>query len=275
MARDVALAHLAARFGLSPPAGVAWQEENVTPAGQVGATIIRYTAQNWRVTVSRPVVPPEMVVYRVNVQADDEGIDWDCEVGTSGAVIETPTPMPSVCKAIAEQEVWIYARPPVTNLLSHSVELFGKMPAGTRVTVEGRTANGWLGFDPGVAQAANVGVFRLRWLDPGDALRLEGTCTAVPEVAGPVPGVCYTMPMQETRVFQRPATASAVLVTMDWGDYAAVLGWTEDADGDGLGDWAQIDLSVGNLERDQQGWVEGPTLNLNGERCSSLPEVRP
>ena len=33
------------------------------------------------------------------------------------------------------------------------------------VITEGRTADGWLGFDPGVAQAANVGIFRLRWSD--------------------------------------------------------------------------------------------------------------
>jgi hypothetical protein len=216
-----------------------------------------------------------MVVYRVRVVADAEGIDWDVKVGAAGAVIETPTPVPSVCEAVAEQEVWVYARPPVTELLSSTVEIFGKMPAGTRVTVEGRTANGWLGYDPGVAQAANVGVFRLRWLDPRDPVRLEGGCAAVPEVVGPIPGVCYTMPMGETPVYQRPDTASPVLTTMNWGDYAAVLGWTADTDGDGVRDWAKIDLSVGSVGLDQQGWVEGSTLNLNGDQCSYLPEVAP
>ncbi|MGB3904735.1 MAG: hypothetical protein WBB22_07410, partial [Anaerolineae bacterium] len=180
---------------------------------------------------------------------------------------------PSICEAVADEEVWVYARPPITDLLSTTVELFGKMPAGTRVTVEGQTAHGWLGFDPGVAQAANVGVFRLRWLHPRDPVRLEGGCDAVPEVVGPVPEVCYTMPMEETRVYQSAGTASAVLVTMNWGDYAAVLGRIPDEDGDGYPEWAKIDLSVGSVGHDQQGWVEGSTLNLNGERCSDLPWV--
>jgi hypothetical protein len=143
------------------------------------------------------------------------------------------------------------------------------------VTIEGRTANGWLGFDPGVAQAANVGAFRLRWLDPEDPVRLEGDCDAVPKVVGPVPGVCYTMPMEETHVYQSPDTASAVVATMNWGDYAMVLGWTPDEDGDGVRDWAKIDLlDLGEkLGFDQPFWVEGSTLNLNGERCSDLPVV--
>jgi pSer/pThr/pTyr-binding forkhead associated (FHA) protein/predicted Ser/Thr protein kinase len=201
---------------------------------------------------------------------------------------EEPAPVLVTCEAAASEEVWVYARPPVTDLLSTTVEIFGKMPAGTWVTIEGRTANGWLGFDPGVAQAANVGVFRLRWLDPNDPKTLKGDCGAVPEVVGPVPGVCYTMPMGETSVYESPDTASRVLLTLDWGDYAAVLGQTQDTDGDGLGDWAEIDLTVGNLRdkltewgysidslRDHPGWVLGSTLNLNGDRCADLPVVTP
>jgi len=273
MARDAALAYIAAHDGPPEPAGVAWNEENMTPAGLVGSTRLRYTAQDWAVTVSYPVVPQP--TYDVEVVDGATGFTWEGKVDADGAVTETPTPIPGICEAVADEEVWIYARPPITDLLSTTVELFGKMPAGTRVTVEGRTAHGWLGFDPGVAQAGNVGVFRLRWLDPKDPVRPEGDCAAVPEVAGPVPGVCYTMSMEETRVYQNPNTASTVLVTMDWGDYAAVLGRTPDGDGDGLPDWAEIDLSVGSVGLDQQGWVEGSTLNLNGERCSDLPEVAP
>ena len=177
--------------------------------------------------------------------------------------------VPGTCEAVANEEVWVYARPPITETLSTTVEVFAKMSAGTRVTIEGRTAHGWLGFDPGVAQAANVGVFRLRWLDPGDPVTLEGDCGAVPEVVGPLPGVCYTMPMGETDVYQSADTASTVLATVGWGGYAAVLGKTADDN------WAKIDLSIGSLGLDQQGWVEGSTLNLNGDRCSDLATVTP
>jgi hypothetical protein len=273
MARDAALAHIAAHDGPPQPAGVAWDEENITPGGLVGSTTIRYTAQDWIVTVSYPIIPRP--VYHVEVVDGGTGFTWDGEVDADGAVTETPSSVPGLCEAVANEEVWIYARPPITDLLSTTVEIFGQMPAGTRVTVEGRTANGWLGFDPGVAQAANVGIFRLRWLHPQDPVRLEGDCTALPEVVGPIPGVCYTMPMEETRVYQGTDTASALLATMNWGDYAAVLGQTPDYDGDGVADWARIDLSVGSVGIGQQGWVEGSTLNLNGDRCWDLPEVAP
>lgn len=41
--------------------------------------------------------------------------------------------------------------------------------------VEARTADGWIGFDPGVAQAPNVGLYRLRWV--------QDTVTFVPSCA--------------------------------------------------------------------------------------------
>ena len=100
-------------------------------------------------------------------------------------------------------------------------------------------------------------------------MALEGDCGTVPEVVGPRPGVCYTMPMGETDIYQSADTTSTVLVTLEGGDYAAVLGKTADHN------WAKIDLSTGNLGLDQQGWVQGSTLNLSGERCSDLATVTP
>jgi hypothetical protein len=73
--------------------------------------------------------------------------------------------------------------------------------------------------------------------------------------------------MGETDVYQNADATSAVLVTLEGGDYAAVLGRTADHN------WARIDLSIGNLGLDQQGWVQGSTLNLNGARCSDLATV--
>lgn len=45
-------------------------------------------------------------------------------------------------------------------------EVFGTADAGTSVMALARTKDGWLGFDPGVAQAGNVGRARLRWYLP-------------------------------------------------------------------------------------------------------------
>jgi len=40
------------------------------------------------------------------------------------------------------------------------------------------------------------------------------------------------------------------------------------------GDWARVDLSVGNVGLDLVGWVQGFALNLNGP-CDDLPTVEP
>jgi hypothetical protein len=169
--------------------------------------------------------------------------------------------VPQPCEIIAEGEVTAYARP------SSAAMVFGTMYPGLRVRVEGRTADGWLGFEPGVAQAANVGIFRLRWVHESSAIRVEGTCDELPELVGPAPAFCFTMPMEEVLVYTEPAASSGVLATLTLGDYAAVLGMTVDA-------WARVDLSVGNTDLHVSGWVQEATLNLNGP-CDRLPTVEP
>lgn len=54
-----------------------------------------------------------------------------------------------------------------------------------------KTADGWWGFEPGVAQAASSGLFRLRWVLEGTSgLTFGGDCEGVPVVPGPEAGVC-------------------------------------------------------------------------------------
>lgn len=43
-------------------------------------------------------------------------------------------------------------------------DVFGYVPAGEAYEVLARTADGWLGFDPGVAQAGNIGLAHHRWV---------------------------------------------------------------------------------------------------------------
>jgi hypothetical protein len=73
------------------------------------------------------------------------------------------------CELIAVNDVTVYERPHTT------AAVFGAMVEGYRVQPQARTADGWWGFDPGVAQAANVGVFRLRWVQETASVRLEGS----------------------------------------------------------------------------------------------------
>jgi hypothetical protein len=51
--------------------------------------------------------------------------------------------------------------------------------AGGSNTFDARTADGWYGFDPGVAQAANVGLYRLWWV--------RDSISFTPSCAGDIP----------------------------------------------------------------------------------------
>ncbi len=164
------------------------------------------------------------------------------------------------CELVAESGVTVYERP------DPSAEVFGTMPSGFRVTVQARTADGWWGFDPAVAQAANVGVFRLRWVPGDSAVRPEGRCDSVGEVVGPPPGICFTMPLDEVQVRADPDPASEVITTLLYGEYAAVVGRYDG--------WAQVDLGLGNSGMDGTGWVLESTLNLNGP-CEDVPSSEP
>jgi hypothetical protein len=179
------------------------------------------------------------------------------EEATEGSATLAPEP----CSIVALGDVTVYSRS------SSNAAVFGSMASGFYVTPEGRTADGWLGFDPGVAQAANVGIFRLRWIEESSDIELEGACDGLPELEGSPAGVCFTMPMEGVHVYTEADVSSEVIATMRWGYYAAVTGKTK-------GDWARVDLSVGNVGLDLAGWVQGVTLNLNGP-CDDLPTVEP
>jgi hypothetical protein len=178
-----------------------------------------------------------------------------------------PAPVPPVvstgvgpCELIAEGEATVYNRPHL------DATVFGSMTSGFRVQLQARTADGWWGFEPGVAQAANVGVFRLRWVHEGAPIRLEGLCGEVREVVGPPPGVCFDMPMEDVLVLADPDPSAEVVASLALGDYAAVVGRSDS--------WAMLDLSVGNTSQDIVGWVPVAALNMNG-LCDSLPTVEP
>ncbi len=177
------------------------------------------------------------------------------EVGGGGVVGSGP------CELVAVDEVTVYDRPHIT------AAVFGTMVEGFRVQPQARTADGWWGFDPGVAQAANVGVFRLRWVQETASVRLEGSCGEVPEVMAPPPGVCFTMPMEDVLVLASPDPSAKVVATLGPGDYAEVLGTSTDG-------WAQVDLASGSMGLAIRGWVEAGTLNMNGP-CENLPTVEP
>lgn len=179
-----------------------------------------------------------------------------------------PTPMPTEdittvtpCLLTANSEVTAYKRP------SLEAEVFAVMPVGMPFYVEARTADGWIGFDPAYAQAANIGVFHHRWVQESSDVILEGDCIDIPVVVGPPPGVCFTMPMDDVPIYTDPDTSSAVLITLHTYDYVKVESKTAD-------NWFAVDLGVGNVEMEGNGCMEGMYVNFNGP-CMDLPIVTP
>jgi hypothetical protein len=177
----------------------------------------------------------------------------------SAPPLETPTAS-GPCVLMASATTNVYQRP------FPDAEIFGVLASGESILPSAVTADGWLGFDPGVAQAANVGVFRLRWVQPGETASLDGDCSALPVVVGPPVGVCFLMAMEQVTVYAAPDSTSDVIATLQPEDYAAVLGVYES--------WLQVDLAESSLGLDLQGWVIGEFANYNGP-CEALPEVAP
>jgi hypothetical protein len=88
-ARDAVLAHLGEQHSEDAPApGLTWSEERATPQGLIGAETYRYTAEDWVMTISYPVVAPDMVTYQVVVSNPSTAFQWQGEVSATGDVTE-------------------------------------------------------------------------------------------------------------------------------------------------------------------------------------------
>ncbi len=193
------------------------------------------------------------------VRTRDGGKHWE-EIEPQ--IVEEMTPVVEACTLTATGAVTAYNRP------SYDAEVFADLPDDMPLRVTAQTADGWIGFNPAYAQAANIGVFRHRWVPPGSAIALTGDCDQIPVVEGPAPGVCFTMPMGEVPVYSDPSTSASVITTLQINDYAAVNGVTQDDA------WMQLDLGLGNVGMSGIGWMERNHANLNGP-CEELPALSP
>ena len=88
-AQDAALAYLQEHEPQDVPgADIAWQEEDVTPPGLLGAVIKQFTSDEWTVKVSYPVLLPENTIYQVVVSSIKLGWHWKGTVEFDGSVTE-------------------------------------------------------------------------------------------------------------------------------------------------------------------------------------------
>ncbi len=160
------------------------------------------------------------------------------------------------CKLIAGEDSTIYQRP------SAAADVFGTLAAGDSVQPAVKTSDGFYGFDPGVAQAGNVGIFRNRWILKTFQVSMEGDCANLPIVIGPIANLCYAMFMNNASIFTSPDSSSSEITTLTSGDYAMAVGSSAD--------WVNVDLNVSNRNIAAIGWVKLENIGYNGN-CEALP----
>ncbi len=88
-ARDAALAYIGENHAVQVSApDLPWTEENVTPEGLVGSSRFQYTADDWVIIVSFPIVAPQATIYQVVVYNPVTGFQWEGEVDAGRQVTE-------------------------------------------------------------------------------------------------------------------------------------------------------------------------------------------
>lgn len=167
------------------------------------------------------------------------------------------TNTPSIaCQLSALVNSPIYQRP------SAAADIFGTLSSGERVQPAVKTADGFYGFDPAVAQAGNVGVFRYRWILKTYQISTQGDCANLPVVLGPIANLCYAMVMGDAQVYESSDATSTVIATLHTGDYASVISSSPEG--------AQVDLNVSSINMDTTGWIKLENIGYNGN-CEPGP----
>jgi serpin B len=93
VARDAVLAYLAQAYGAEAPSlELNWSEKVTTPKEHVGSSSFQYTAADWVVTVSFPLVAPESTIYRIVATNLDSGFQWEGDADAWGQVREIAGP---------------------------------------------------------------------------------------------------------------------------------------------------------------------------------------
>ncbi len=134
---------------------------------------------------------------------------------------------------------------------------FGILLPDDSLTVLVRTSEGWLGFDPGVAQAANIGSLRYRWIDPDGPFFLNGDPDSLPVVWGPSAGVVYAMIPESLQVLAAPDSTAEVIDTLSAGSVAAILQRSSR--------WVLVDPEQGCPGSGHRGWISLEGVSVSGE----------
>lgn len=178
----------------------------------------------------------------------------DTLVASAGEPFPDAAPAPDAagCTLVAQDSVALYTRPSV------AAPRFGTLAPGDSVPASGR-APGFVGIEPGTAQAAMVGALRLRYAAADGPFALRGDCGALSEQPRLDPVACYQMAQAEVRLHARPDTAAAVVATMPAQSLAEVTARTPTG-------WLRVRLGSGG----PPGWVAPADVNVSGAKCDGL-----
>lgn len=86
---DITCDYIADRFPELHLDDLVWAGRRVTPAGPVGHETYEYTADDWSLTVSYPVVAPDEVTFHASVENAATGFVWEGEMDLDGDLTET------------------------------------------------------------------------------------------------------------------------------------------------------------------------------------------
>lgn len=159
------------------------------------------------------------------------------------------------CLLKIEATTTVYTRP---NLASQK---FGEISTlEGNIQLLGKTEDGWLGFDPGVAQAPNVGPFRLRYIPPKSPVTILGDCSALPVVPSLPPKSCFVMAQSDVPVYKSADVTSPVVATLRFGDYIEALS----KKGKEPKSFIKVSSPSGTVASGTLGWVASDAVSVNG-----------
>jgi hypothetical protein len=201
---------------------------------------------------------------KVHLKDSPKGLSWRYQYAPPTPPPPAPLPpVPGSCTFTATDTVTIYRLPDFAS------NVFSTVGAGFSLPLNSQTADGWLGFDPGYAQAGNIGPFHNRWIPPDAPVNLSSGCSALPVVWGPPAGVCFVTPGGATiNIFAQPDTSSTIAGLLHAYDFGAVLGNLASMD------WVKIDLAPSNTGQAVTGWVQQDHVFFQGS-CGSVPVISP
>jgi len=176
----------------------------------------------------------------------------------TGSLIYSQLPDENECVLVCLDSLDVFTRPDSAALL------FSRLAPGNEVSVSGVTADGWLGYDPGVAQAANIGSFRLRWIAGDEGFEIDGELGDVPLVWGPPAEITFAMIYEPLPLFSEPNNGSVIMDSLPGSSAASIVSRTEN--------WYELDLNIGTIGQDITGWIESADVSVNGN-LDSIPLI--